>query len=346
MEAFIDGKVNPDYIKWMEMDDENYHSDTEFINSSNIKQSLNCMDAVLAQRRGEHKITISKTAALAGTLFHVSVLDPQKKEAFIVANDSDMRSSTGKINHAENCDKKCTCPWANDKMLTKKHIAGCSKRCSCPKLCELKSDFQNVDRMVKRLEEHQSYDAELKFALSGQKEVVLVAQIEGIWCKCKIDVMGDGHITDLKSSKNFHTHYDEQQRQRVNWYERYRYVTQMAFYREIFKINFGEYPEVYIVGISKEFYSDIEFLKFHKDWPIYETRSELQDNGANGLVEVEVEYTSWYRWELEMHQIKEQLTTISMATNNDIGADRCEKCDWCRKTKKLNGATIVGSPKY
>lgn len=77
--------------------------------------------------------------------------------------------------------------------------------------------------------------------LSGEPEVVRRRQIDGIWCQCRIDMMGQGWLIDLKTVS------DIDQFEAAVW--RYNYVRQLAFYR----LLAAEYIDAcYLIAVEKK----------------------------------------------------------------------------------------------
>ena len=338
-EPFIDGNPNPEYIQWMQLSDENYHSDRFFINSTVIKKSFNCMAQAAAHILGIQDLPhIDIKAALAGSLFHTKVLQPHLVEQFLKDNQEDMLSSKETVDHAAGCDTKCKCPQKKLKSggfaKTKEHVPGCDKKCKCPRYREVYAEFKHIDTVVEVLRRHEAQTPELAYALKGDAEKVMVGQIAGVWCKAKFDIVyangiEDSHITDLKTAANFHSKWDEARRCRVSWYDFLNYTEQLAFYREIFMLNTGYYPRsCYIVGMSKETIPDIDFLNF----------AYRPDPLTGGSI-----------WNVKMKSITEQLEGLRyLMSRGEIvdGVPSCGRCKYCRTSKVLIGATVIDGSDY
>jgi hypothetical protein len=149
-------------------------------------------------------------------------------------------------------------------------------------------------------------------ALSGEKEEILTAEFAGCMWKIKVDVLNveAGRLVDLKTCRSLSERvYSEQDRYYKHWIEAYGYIGQMAAYTEIEKRASGRENRLspLIVAVSKEEVPDKAIVFFN-------------DN--------ELDY------ELEM--IEFNMPHILEVKNRIIKPVRCEKCRYCRETKKVS----------
>ncbi|AJA42562.1 hypothetical protein phiCT453B_10 (endogenous virus) [Clostridium phage phiCT453B] len=165
------------------------------------------------------------------------------------------------------------------------------------------------DKMIATLEK----DNLVKKVREGQKEVVMIAELFGAKWKCMIDIYNPDRkvFVDLKTTRELYKKYwNENLEIKQNFIEHYDYLLQMAVYAEIIKQNTGEieYYQPHIIAIDKQdppdkaiIFTGTEFIK-------------------DKLLEIET-----------------LLPRFIKVKNGEEEPIRCEQCDYCRNTKKLNG---------
>lgn len=165
---------------------------------------------------------------------------------------------------------------------------------------QLKSDFLMADEIIKRIES----DPTMMYYLSGEKQVIMTGEIGGVKFKIKMDsYLASKFITDLKVMKDFQqvwTGYGK-----VNFIEAYNYDIELAIFQEIVYQNTGEKLPCFICGITKESPSDVA---------IFEIPQAQLDRA--------------------MEIVKNNIGRIQGILNGTINPHRCEKCEYCRSTKK------------
>jgi hypothetical protein len=184
--------------------------------------------------------------------------------------------------------------------------------------------FKKVNDMIEVLEN----DEMCMLMLQGTKEAIIVAEFADVEWKIKMDVLNreQGFFTDLKSTRSItELHYSEQHRQRVSFIEEYDYMVQAAVYAEVERIASGnkDWLTPMMVAVSKEDPPDKSVIT-------------LADNG---------------RLNLELDKIEQNLPRIIAVKNGYEKANRCEKCRYCRMTKRVDrvityldlGGTIYGA---
>lgn len=187
---------------------------------------------------------------------------------------------------------------------------------------DLKKDYKVADKIIERMKRDRLY----MLLMSGRKQVIRTGFIAGVPFKIKIDCllnaiqcqqildlfpetapalgMCDGAIVDQKLMANFDSIWSPEAQERLPFVEYWGYDTQGAIYQEIegnmlpFIINAGTKEEVPNLGA---FYVKDEDL-------------------AAKLAEVE-----------------DQAPRFQAIKEGQIEPCRCEKCAYCRSTKRLRG---------
>lgn len=172
---------------------------------------------------------------------------------------------------------------------------------------QLLAKYKIADTMIETLKN----DAWCMEALQGTKEKIITAEFAGCMWKCKVDVINDEHkrIVDLKTCRSLSERvFSEETRHYQHWIEAYGYIGQMAVYSEIEKIASGrEYRySPLIVAVSKEEVPDKAILFFNEE---------------------ELDY--------ELEKILFHMPHILDVKNRRVEPKRCEKCRWCRETKRV-----------
>lgn len=169
---------------------------------------------------------------------------------------------------------------------------------------ELKADFKRADNMIKAVME----DELCKQMLDGDHEVIVTANLYGVLWKAKLDVLRAemGRMVDLKTVKSIHEKY-WQEGAYVSFVEAYGYTTQMAMYVEIERLHNKRFErlEPLIVAVSKEDEPDKAVICF--------------DNET---------------LEAELEKVQLNLPRVIAVKNGIEEPNRCEKCRYCRQTKK------------
>ena len=167
---------------------------------------------------------------------------------------------------------------------------------------ELKKDYQNAEYIIRRL----SQDKMFMDYMSGEKQVIMTGEISGVPIKIKVDSLHDDKIVDLKIMKDFKCGYKEGQG-RLSWVEFWRYDLQGAIYQEIVRQNTGKTLPFYLAAATKEKEPDMAIVALPQDY-----------------------------LDLELERFSEQVPFYQAIKQGAFEPDRCEKCDYCKKTKVLN----------
>lgn len=151
--------------------------------------------------------------------------------------------------------------------------------------------------------------------LTGEKQVIMSAELFDVPWKIKIDVHGGNRIVDLKCVKDFQPIYKDGFG-RMPWLEYWGYDIQGAIYQRVEQLYSGRTEPLpfYIAAVTKEKVPDVAVIQI----PQHVLDTALK------LVEAKID-----RFDL-----------IKMG---EIEPERCETCDYCKETKKLT-APIVFEP--
>lgn len=167
----------------------------------------------------------------------------------------------------------------------------------------LKADFLIAEAIVERVQEDQKF---MKY-MNGEKQVIMTGEISGVPYKIKMDSYHPGKaIVDLKCMRNMDYVWDEESRQKVPFVEKYGYHLQAAIYREIVCQNTGDTLPYFLAIATKETPPDIALAGIPED---------VLDNALDF--------------------VKEVTPHVKAVIDHQVEPWRCEKCAYCRKTKKI-----------
>ena len=178
------------------------------------------------------------------------------------------------------------------------------------------ADFEMADKMIETLKN----DPFAMFALSGEKEQIYTANLWGVDWKIKVDNINHQHkfFSDLKTTPDLHKRYwSDKYETWVSFVEAWDYVLQMAVYRLVLQENLGETYTPYIVAVTKENPPNKAVLHFDES-----------------------------RFDFEYDYIETFIERIIKVKTGEIEPNRCEKCEYCRMTKKLNNTIEIGELIY
>lgn len=140
--------------------------------------------------------------------------------------------------------------------------------------------------------------------LEGEKQVIVTGEIEGVPCKGKLDVLGDGRIVDLKCMRDFEPRYKDGER--LDFIRAWGYDIQAYFYTVLVKQTTGESWPFFILAVTKEAEPDLMLVEL-PDWLI---------NSAGEVVR---------------HYIRR----FDAIKRHEIEPKRCGKCAYCKGTKHI-----------
>lgn len=164
----------------------------------------------------------------------------------------------------------------------------------------LKSEYIKADEIIARVSRDELF---MKY-MGGKKQVIKVGEIEGVPFKIKMDSYHKGRaIVDLKIIKDFEPLWDEEDGCRKDFIQYWGYDYQAAIYQAIE----GNKLPFYICAATKEATPDIAVIEIPQAWI-----------------------------DSAMSIIKNEIGLIDAYKRGEIEPPRCEKCRYCKETKKLS----------
>lgn len=163
----------------------------------------------------------------------------------------------------------------------------------------LKSEYKQADAIIERIKEDSFF---MKY-MAGEKQVIQTGELFGVPFKTKIDSYHPGKaIVDLKIMRDFQPVYLPEQG-RANFIEAWGYDLQGAVYQAIE----GNYLPFYIAAATKEEEPDIAVISV----------PQAHMDACMEIVKANVH----------------RFSDLKKGFGEPI---RCEKCSYCRRTKKLD----------
>ena len=183
-------------------------------------------------------------------------------------------------------------------FLAKNSEKMCSKRGG-----GLLAKFQHADDIIERVKS----DPLMMEYLTGEHQTIMTAELFGVPWKIKMDCYNEQRIVDLKVVKDFEDIYDKGYGWR-SWIEYWGYDIQGAVYQKVEQLVTGrdEPLPFYLAAVTKEKVPDIKLIQIPQH--ILDT--------ALKLVEAKIE-------------------RFDLIKSGDVDPIRCERCEWCKMTKKL-----------
>lgn len=172
---------------------------------------------------------------------------------------------------------------------------------------QLKAEFQIGNKMIDALQS----DPFIMGFLRGRKEVVMTGELFGTQWKIMIDVYNPNQdrMVDLKTVRSIHEKFF-QDGKKLNFIEKYGYITQLAVYQEIeTQHRLGAKLTPYIVAVSKEQVPD------------------------KAVIFVDDETL-----EMELLDIETRMERILAVKNGLETPKSCGKCGYCKQVKKIKEA--------
>ena len=168
---------------------------------------------------------------------------------------------------------------------------------------ELKADFKEAEKIITVIEA----DPLMMKYLSGEKQVIVTGKIEGVPIKGKLDSFFPGKaIVDGKIMKDFEPIYVPDLG-KVNFVRAWGYDIQGAFYRAAVQQKYGTLLPFFIDAATKQDEPDKAVIRV-----------------PDGLLDSALEL------------VKSRIVHYDEVKRGIVPAQRCEKCAYCRATKKLD----------
>lgn len=164
----------------------------------------------------------------------------------------------------------------------------------------LKAEYIQAEQIIERVQRDELF---MEY-MSGKKQVVKTGFIENIPFKIKIDSYHKGKmIVDLKVIRDFKPIYDEDEGCYVDFIRYWGYDIQAAIYQAVE----GNRLPFYICAVTKEKTPDLKVIQVPQAWI---------DNA--------------------MEIVKHNVEMIDMIKHGEMPPIRCERCDYCKSTRKLS----------
>ena len=150
--------------------------------------------------------------------------------------------------------------------------------------------------------------------LSGEHQKIFTADLFGVPWKIKTDVYVPGQrIVDLKCVKDFKPIYQDGFGYR-SWIEYWGYDIQGAIYQRVVEEATGKRLPFYIVAVTKEKVPDVAVIEIPQ-----------------------------YVLDTALKVVESKIDRFDLVKLGEIEPERCEVCEWCRKTKILTVPSIYES---
>lgn len=169
----------------------------------------------------------------------------------------------------------------------------------------LLKEYKDADKMIDTLKDDEGFTQLYK----GDKEVIVTGQIANVNWKGKIDCLNldRGYFIDLKTTQDILKEYwNSETRTKESFIAHWNYQLQMYVYQQLIHQTFGAWCTPYIVAVSKQDVPDKAIISIPEDRL---SESELL--------------------------IEQEQSHIDDVKNGDVEPARCERCEYCRLTKKL-----------
>lgn len=191
---------------------------------------------------------------------------------------------------------------------------------------ELRAELKQAETIIERIER----EPLAMRMLDGEKQKIVTGVIGGLPFKAKLDVwldrgkvkkiaqdypsmtellFADGAIVDMKVMKDFAPLYKEEQG-RLNFISYWQYDLQLACYQRLIEQQIGSKVPCYILAATKEKVPDLELYRI----PQHDMDTALE-------------------------LLMDKLPEIDRVKRGEVEPERCGRCEWCRMTKRLTGAT-------
>ena len=176
---------------------------------------------------------------------------------------------------------------------------------------QLKAEYRTANDMIARAFADADNGGIFMRALTGERQKIVTGEIHGHRFKGRIDVLGDGFITDLKTVENVNRrYYNEGYWDFISWWG---YDLQGAIYQELVYQATGNQLPFYIAALSKQTPCDIDLI-------------QVPQGRLNEAME---------------RVTPSALDRIAALKNGEEEPKRCGICDWCRMTKVIRKPRIL-----
>ena len=224
---------------------------------------------------------------------------------------------TGKWKRDEQTDAMLIGSYVDRALLTPE---------SLDEWCECSIDLMRSEKTKKayawtllapKMVERARRDGAFMRVLSGKPQVYITWSMFGHEWKAALDIVNveKNYFADLKTCPSLdHDQWSDELRKKLPWYD--RYFPQIAIYREAYKAKHGRHPSVaFLAAVTKQDPPDLGLVSF-------------DDSHA-------------MRYEYELNEIAHNIDAWAKMKRCEMEPTRCESCDYCRATKRLDGSKIT-----
>ena len=173
---------------------------------------------------------------------------------------------------------------------------------------EILAKFAHANDIIRRVER----DPLMMEFLTGEKQVIMEAELFGVPWKIKMDVYNEQRIVDLKCVRDFSDIYDKEYGWR-SWVEYWGYDIQGAIYQKVEQLVSGRVEPLpfYIAAVTKEKTPDIKLIQLPQH--ILDTALKL---------------------------VEAKIDRFDLIKSGDVEPIRCGSCDYCKMTKVLTAPEV------
>ena len=169
---------------------------------------------------------------------------------------------------------------------------------------ELKADYRQADKLIARAEKDEMF----MDYMSGDKQVIMTGEIHGHPFKIKVDSLHDDKIVDLKCMRDMKPIFKDGEKK--TFIDAWQYDIQGYIYQQVVAQNVGIELPFYLAVVTKEEHPDLAIIEIPQ-WRL---------NSVDAIID---------------HYI-DHFAAVKEGTEQPV---RCERCGYCRDTKKLTKVT-------
>ena len=168
----------------------------------------------------------------------------------------------------------------------------------------LKAEYIKADTMIDRCKR----DKKFMQYMSGEKQVIMTAEIFGTMWKIKMDsYIPDKAIIDLKTVDDMYKSIYTKDSGKLNFIQARGYDFQLAINQKVVEANTGKRLPCYIAAVDKKEKPAIEIIAL--------SQGELDGTLAGLQIGIE---------------------RIKKLKSGEVQPDKCKRCDYCKETKIID----------
>lgn len=175
----------------------------------------------------------------------------------------------------------------------------------------LKAEYIQAETAIKRMERDKKF---MKY-LSGDKQVIMTAELFGVTWKIKMDsYLSHKGIVDFKYVRDINERFYVKGCGELNFIQYWGYDFQLAIYQKVVEMNTGERLPCFINAIDKTKEPNIELIQI--------TQPEL-DSTLLG--------------------VPKGVERIQLLKSGKIKPEHCGHCDYCKQTKVIRKPILMSA---